>query len=135
MNLGEDKPMYQLMVESHFDAAHALHGYQGKCENLHGHRFRVVAKVRASKLDSIGLAYDFTELKAKLNEVLRRFDHTNLGEVLPFDSVNPSSENLASVIYSEMKENLTGTPVSLYSIEVWESPECCAEYRPGIQML
>jgi 6-pyruvoyltetrahydropterin/6-carboxytetrahydropterin synthase len=135
MNLVEDKPMYQLTVESHFDAAHALRGYKGKCENLHGHRFRVVAKIRASKLDSIGLVYDFTELKAKLNEVLRRFDHTNLGEILPFDSVNPSSENLASVIYSEMKEKLAGTPVSLYSIEVWESPECGAEYRPSIQML
>jgi 6-pyruvoyltetrahydropterin/6-carboxytetrahydropterin synthase len=135
MNLVEDKPMYQLTVESHFDAAHALRGYQGKCENVHGHRFRVMAKVRASKLDSIGLAYDFTELKAKLNEVLRRFDHTSLGEVLPFDSINPSSENLASVIYREMKGKLAGTPVSLYSIEVWESPECGVEYRPSTQML
>ncbi len=127
--------MYQLTVESHFDAAHALRGYQGKCESLHGHRFRVVARVRAGKLDATGLACDFTDLKARLNEVLRRFDHTNLGEVMPFNDINPSSENLAFVIYREMKEKLTGLPVSLYSVEVWESPECGAEYRPSIQML
>lgn len=127
--------MYQLTIESHFDAAHALQGYQGKCENLHGHRFRVVARVRASKLDPIGLACDFTELKARLNEVLQRFDHINLSQVIPFDHINPSSENLATVIYNEMQDHLSGLPVSLYSIEVWESPECGAEYRPDIRML
>ncbi len=125
--------MFQISVESHFDAAHALRGYQGKCENLHGHRFKVVARVRASKLNDIGLAYDFKELKAKLSDVLERFDHTNLNEVQPFNTINPSSENIAQTIYRELSPKIVG--VNLDAIEVWESPESCAEYRPSVVKL
>jgi 6-pyruvoyltetrahydropterin/6-carboxytetrahydropterin synthase len=125
--------MYQISVEQHFDAAHALRGYQGKCENLHGHRFKVVARIRASRLNEIGLAFDFTDLKDRLNGVLERFDHTNLNETAPFDDINPSSENIASTIYNELQKKLPG--IKLYSIEVWESPESCAEYRPSMQLL
>ena len=127
--------MYQLTVEAHFDAAHALRGYHGKCENLHGHRFRVLARVRARKLDEIGLAYDFTELKANLNQVLVRLDHSNLSEVPPFDVLNPSSENLAAVIFNDLARALAQAPVTLYSVEVWESPESGAEYRPDARLL
>ena len=127
--------MYQLTVEQHFDAAHALRGYQGRCENLHGHRFRVLARVKASRLDETGLAYDFTELKRRLAEVLTRFDHINLNDIPPFDRINPSSENIAATVYNEFQPKLAGTPVSLYSIEVWESPESGAEYRPTLRML
>ena len=125
--------MYQITVEQHFDAAHALRGYQGKCENLHGHRFRVVARLRTSKLNDIGLAFDFRDLKAKLNEVLERFDHTHLNEVAPFNTINPSSENIAATIYAELQKKLPG--VKLYSIAVWESPDASAEYRPSIKLL
>ena len=125
--------MYQITVEQHFDAAHALRGYQGKCENLHGHRFKVVAHIKASKLNEIGLAYDFRELKARLGEVLERYDHTNLNEIAPFNNINPSSENIAATIYNELQPKIKG--VSLVSIEVWESPESAAEYRPSVQLL
>ena len=108
--------MYQISVEEHFDAAHALRGYKGKCEALHGHRFRVVVKVRASQVDDIGLAYDFTELKSQLKSILDRFDHSLLNDVPPFDKINPSSENIASTIYNEMKPELIATPVSLANI-------------------
>ena len=64
--------MYKITVEQHFDAAHALRGYKGKCETLHGHRFRVVVRVKASRLDDIGLTYDFTELKSQLKAILDR---------------------------------------------------------------
>jgi len=122
--------MYEISVENHFDAAHFLRGYQGKCEALHGHRFRVVAKVSASKLDTTGLAYDFTELKQHLNDILSRFDHTCLNDVPPFDEINPSSENIAANIYNELKAKLTGAPISISSIEVWESPQAWVTYRP-----
>ena len=123
--------MYQIVVEQHFDAAHYLRGYQGKCEALHGHRFRVVVRVTAPKVDDIGLAYDFTELKRHLAAILKRFDHTCLNDVPPFDKINPSSENIASTIYDEIKPRLKEAPVSLASIEVWESPESGVEYREG----
>ena len=125
--------MYQITVEQHFDAAHALRGYKGKCENLHGHRFRVVARLRTSKLNEIGLAFDFRDLKGRLNEVLERFDHTNLNEIAPFNTINPSSENIAATVYSELQKKLPG--VKLFSVEVWESPESAAEYRPSMQLL
>lgn len=120
--------MYSISVEQHFDAAHALRGYKGKCEALHGHRFRVVARIEAKALDEIGLAYDFTELKAHLAEVIARFDHTNLNEVPPFDKLNPSSENIAANIYKELESRLTG--VSLTAVEVWESPQTGVSYSP-----
>ncbi len=123
--------MYQISIEQHFDAAHALRGYKGKCEALHGHRFRVVVRVKAAKLDDIGLAYDFVELKGKLKAILDRFDHSYLNDVPPFDKLNPSSENIASTIYEALKTELKEVPVSLDSVEVWESPESGVEYREG----
>ncbi|MCL2281119.1 MAG: 6-carboxytetrahydropterin synthase QueD [Dehalococcoidia bacterium] len=121
--------MYQITIEQHFDAAHALRGYQGQCENLHGHRFKVLARIQVDKLNNIGLAYDFRTLKTQLNHVLDKFDHTYLNEITPFDRINPSSENIASTIYHELAPNIEG--VKLVSIEVWESPESAAEYRPS----
>ncbi len=122
--------MYEISVEKHFDAAHFLRGYKGKCEALHGHRFRVVVRVSASKLDDIGIAYDFVELKQHLNDILSRFDHTCLNDVPPFDKINPSSENIAATLYSELQRKLAGAPVSISGIEVWESPQAGIAYSP-----
>ncbi len=122
--------MYQVSVEQHFDAAHFLRGYQGKCEALHGHRFRVVVKIKASEVDDIGIAYDFMELKRHLGNITSRFDHTCLNDVPPFDKIKPSSENIASTIYNELKLKLAGAPVSLSCVEVWESPQSGVTYSP-----
>ena len=122
--------MYQISIEMHFDAAHYLRDYQGKCENLHGHRYVVVAKVKASKLNEIGLAFDFTLLKKRLGEILSRLDHTCLNDVPPFVKINPSAENIASTIYNELKPTLTEEPASLSVIEVYESPDSWVTYSP-----
>jgi 6-pyruvoyltetrahydropterin/6-carboxytetrahydropterin synthase len=122
--------VYSISVEQHFDAAHALRGYKGKCEALHGHRFRVVARIEANALDDIGLAYDFTELKAHLAGAIARFDHVNLNDVPPFDKINPSSENLAANIYNELTSRLSGDKISLTAVEVWESPQTGVSYSP-----
>ena len=122
--------MYQVSVEQHFDAAHFLRGYRGKCEALHGHRFRVVVRVRAGAVDELGMAYDFTELKRHLGNILSRFDHTCLNDLAPFDEINPSSENIAAAIYGELHSALAGAPVSLACVEVWESPHSGAAYSP-----
>ncbi|HUV56370.1 MAG TPA: 6-carboxytetrahydropterin synthase QueD [Dehalococcoidales bacterium] len=122
--------MYQVSVEQHFDAAHFLRGYHGKCEALHGHRFRVVVKVTASQVDDIGMAYDFVELKRHLRDIVSRFDHSCLNDVPPFDRINPSSENIATTICNELHTKLTGAPVSISSVEVWESPQSGVAYTP-----
>ena len=119
--------MYQISVEQHFDAAHFLRGYRGKCEALHGHRFLVVVRVKSPVLDDIGLAYDFAELKQHLREILSRLDHTCVNDVPPFDTINPSSENMAAYIYDELKTRLVA-PVSVSSVEVWESPQTGVSY-------
>ncbi len=122
--------MYEISVEKHFDAAHFLRGYRGKCEALHGHRFQVVARVKASKLNDIGIAYDFAELKQHLADILASFDHTCLNDVPPFDKINPSSENIAARIYDELKGKLAAVPLSLSVVEVWESPQTRVAYSP-----
>ena len=122
--------MYEVSVRQHFDAAHYLRGYQGKCEDLHGHRFEVVVSVRAQSVDQIGLAYDFIELKELLREILERYDHTCLNEKSPFDQINPSSENIATIIYQELKERLGEAPHTISSVQVWESPETCVTFIP-----
>lgn len=122
--------MYQVSVEEHFDAAHYLRDYHGKCENLHGHRFKVGVTVSASELNEIGLAYDFVELKGHLRQTLASFDHTCLNDISPFDKINPSSENIAITIYNHLKSCLPQGVVSLTSVEVWESPESRIVYSP-----
>jgi len=122
--------MYQLFVEEHFDAAHYLPNYHGKCENLHGHRFKVVARLEVAKLDESGMAYDFAQLKQHLREILARFDHTCLNDVSPLDKIGPSSENIAATIYDTLQPHFSGSPVKLVSVEVWESPTTGVAYSP-----
>lgn len=122
--------MYQLFVEEHFDAAHYLPNYHGKCENLHGHRFKVIARLETAGLDETGIAYDFAQLKQHLRDVLSRFDHTCLNDVSPLDRIGPSSENIAVTIYDALQPRFVQSPVELVSIEVWESPTSGVAYSP-----
>lgn len=121
--------MYQIAVEQHFDAAHYLRGYRGKCEAVHGHRFTVVARIKADVLNDIGIAYDFADLKQHLKEIVNRFDHTCVNDVPPFNDINPSSENMAALIYDELAKRVAA-PVSVASVEVWESPQTGVSYTP-----
>ena len=118
--------MFVIEVREHFDAAHALRGYKGKCENLHGHRFEVVATLKAAELDETGLAFDFTVLKRHLREILASYDHTCLNDVPPFDGINPSSENIAVTIYEEFRKR----ELLIFSIQVYESADSCVTYVP-----
>ena len=122
--------MYKVSIERHFDAAHYLREYEGKCENLHGHRYKVVANLKTDVLDEIGLAFDFTVLKKSIDEILERFDHTCLNDIDPFTSINPSSENIASTICSELQQRLDKQTAEIESIEVWESPDAWITYFP-----
>ena len=122
--------MYHLFVEEHFDAAHYLRNYQGKCENLHGHRFKVIARLEAAKLDKAGLAYDFAQLKRQLRETIAPFDHACLNDVSPFDKIEPSCENIAATVYNELQPHFLESTVTLACVEVWESPTSGAAYSP-----
>ena len=122
--------MYEVSVRSHFDAAHYLRGYEGKCESLHGHRFEVVVNLRAEKVDEVGMAYDFSKLKRQLAQVVDVLDHQCLNDLPVFATVNPSSENLASFIYNGLRPLLAGHDVRIWSVQVWESPQSAVTYFP-----
>ncbi len=120
--------MYQLFIEEHFDAAHLLRDYHGKCENMHGHRFKVVIRLKATKLQQNGLAYDFALLKRSLRETLARYDHAFLNEITPFDIIEPSCENIAATLYDELLPQFANLPVTLTHVEIWETPSTGVSY-------
>jgi 6-pyruvoyltetrahydropterin/6-carboxytetrahydropterin synthase len=120
--------MYELMVESKFAAAHQLRGYKGKCENLHGHNWRVTVAATAERLNEQGLAIDFHDLKKALRDVLDQLEHTFLNDIFPFTQINPSSENLAKWIYDTLVKKLNDDNVEVASVTVWESDSASASY-------
>ena len=121
--------MYKLMIETSFASAHQLRGYKGKCENLHGHSWKVQVYVAAEKLDEIDIAIDFHDLKRMTNEIVSQLDHKFLNDLFPFTEKNPSSENIAKWIYESLKKRLIEYPsVSISSVTVWESETASATY-------
>jgi 6-pyruvoyltetrahydropterin/6-carboxytetrahydropterin synthase len=124
--------MFEVSVDAAFAAAHRLRGYQGKCEELHGHNYRVRLVVAGEQLDQIGLLQDFTVLKRVLRGIVDKLDHKYLNELPPFDSMNPSAENLARFIHDETARQLDGQmgEASLASVTVWETDTASATYKP-----
>jgi 6-pyruvoyltetrahydropterin/6-carboxytetrahydropterin synthase len=121
--------MYELTIKSHFDAAHALRGYQGECRQLHGHTWDVEVTVAGESLDDVGIVYDFKVLKEDLAVVLADYDHAYLNDVAPFDEINATAENLARVVYERLSERITAG-VDVTEVAVWESPIARVAYRP-----
>lgn len=124
------KSVWYLTVRGEFSAAHALRHYQGKCENMHGHNYGAELTVRGEKLTpDTELAMDFSEMKRIFREVLEQLDHHVLNETPPFDSINPSSENLARHIWKQLEPRFASLPVELYSVTVSEKAAQSATYR------
>ncbi|HZV83299.1 MAG TPA: 6-carboxytetrahydropterin synthase QueD [Geobacteraceae bacterium] len=120
--------MYRLKVVTSFAAAHNLNNYQGECENLHGHNWRVEVVVKARELDKAGLCIDFKILKAETKELLGTLDHKYLNELDQFKGLSPSSENISKFVYSELSKKLNDGNVKVEMITVWESDFACASY-------
>ncbi len=119
--------MYELSIETQFSAAHQLRGYKGKCEQMHGHNWRVQVSISSEKLNDIGIVMDFHDLKKVTNEIISSLDHSYLNEVFPFTEINPSSENIAKWIFESAKKRLEKV-VKVNSITVWESENSSATY-------
>ena len=124
--------MYEVSVDETFAAAHNLRGYKVKCENLHGHNYKVRVTLAGKEVDSVGLLYDFVHLKQVIQSVIRSLDHKYLNELSPFDVLNPSAENIARYIYDQTAKQLHQAPngAGVSSITVWESDVTAATYRP-----
>lgn len=122
--------MFFLTVEDHFSSAHQLRGYKGKCENLHGHNWKVLLTVKGEILNEIGLLIDFHDLRKMLKETLALIDHCNINETVHFKSTNPSSEELAKFIYLQMESQLEKEKtVSVKTVTVFESEKCSCSYE------
>jgi 6-pyruvoyltetrahydropterin/6-carboxytetrahydropterin synthase len=124
--------MFEVFVDETFSAGHALRGYRGKCENVHGHNYRVRITIAGAKLDSVGLLMDFSQVKKAIQGVLQTLDHRFLNDMAPFDLINPSAENIARHIYQETARLLPPNPAgaAIASITVWETDTTAATFRP-----
>ena len=124
--------MFQVSVEETFSAGHALRGYKGKCENPHGHNYRVRVNVEGEQLDSIGLLYDFMHLKHILRELIGGVDHKFLNDQAPFDAINPRPKTWPSFSTTRRPGRCSEAPNAprITSITVWETDETSATYTP-----
>ena len=123
--------MFEVSVEETFAAGHALRGYRGKCENPHGHNYKVQITLAGQELDPIGLLFDFKDLKAAMGEIVDRLDHQFLNDLEPFQRLNPSAENMARYFYQEIGESLaraTNGRVKVKQVKVWETDTTTATY-------
>jgi 6-pyruvoyltetrahydropterin/6-carboxytetrahydropterin synthase len=120
--------MYEITVISNFSGAHRLRYLHGKCEELHGHNWKVEVSVVSSRLGKEGVAIDFGILKHKLEKVLKSLDHTYLNDLPSFSGIEPSSENISKYIFDKLKSDFKGHPVTLKKVTAWESETACATY-------
>lgn len=119
--------MFEICVEHTFAAGHALRNYYGKCENVHGHNYRVQVAIEGPDVDENGLLYDFADLKKRLRASTEYLDHQFINDLKPFDEVNPSAENIAKFIFDDIQKSLNTAFLSY--VKVWETPTSFAIYR------
>ncbi len=123
--------MFEVSVEKTFASGHALRNYKGKCENVHGHNYRVQVTVQGEHLDANGLLVDFLELKRLMDGVVEYLDHRFINDLPPFTELNPSAENIAKYFHDEMSGGMTqDVAVRISEVKVWETDTSMALYRP-----
>ncbi|SFM42656.1 6-carboxytetrahydropterin synthase QueD [Thermodesulforhabdus norvegica] len=120
--------LYEVKIQAGFAAAHQLRNFRGKCENLHGHNWKVEVVVRGTRLDECGILVDFGELKKATNELLEELDHKLLNDHPCFRDVNPSSEHIARFIFQRLSQKFNGKYRWVHCVSTWESDNACATY-------
>ena len=122
--------MFEISVDYTFAAGHALRGYKGKCENIHGHNYKVRVIVAGDTLNHIGLLMDFVDLRASIKTMAEKWDHRFLNDLPPFDQINPSAENMARAFYEGIEPDVRKQGLLVHSVTVWETDTTSAMYRP-----
>ena len=123
--------MFEISVEHTFAAGHALREYKGKCENVHGHNYKVRVTVVGDKLNPAGLLMDFADLRAEIKRLIENLDHRFLNDIPPFDRLNPSAENLAKYICDNLEPQASNQGLRVLGVTVWETDTTSATYRPS----
>jgi 6-pyruvoyltetrahydropterin/6-carboxytetrahydropterin synthase len=123
--------MFEVSVEQTFAAGHALRNYKGKCENVHGHNYRVRVTIAGEQLDAAGLLVDFVDVKRLMGGAIEYLDHRFINDLPPFDELNPSAENIAKYFYDRVNAGMKDdAPVKISEVRVWETDTSSAVYRP-----
>jgi 6-pyruvoyltetrahydropterin/6-carboxytetrahydropterin synthase len=120
---------YTMKVVTDFAAAHYLRGYDGPCNRLHGHNWKIEVEATASKLDEVGMGIDFKDLKGHTKVLLDKLDHYNLNDIPPFDEINPTAENLSCYIYTELSKSVNDGRVRISCVTIWETERACVRYE------
>ncbi|HUV49665.1 MAG TPA: 6-carboxytetrahydropterin synthase QueD [Anaerolineae bacterium] len=121
--------MFELKVITHFAAAHRLNMVAKKCENMHGHNWKIEVCVGSKRLNSAGIIIDFGEIKKQVAEITAKLDHCVLNELDCFQDNNPSSENIALYIAEELQAIIKNKDIKVTSVTAWESEDACATYK------
>ncbi len=120
--------MYELKVTTHFAAAHQLTMVGEKCENLHGHNWKIEVYVTGEKLDQAGVLVDFDVIKKQVAEIMSTLDHRYLNDLEFFQNNPPSSENIAYFVAQQLQKKIDNSAVHLSRVSAWESDNACATY-------
>ena len=123
--------MYEISVDYTFAAGHALRNYKGKCENVHGHNYKLRVTVEGAELDSTGLLMDFIDVRAAIRALVERLDHQFLNDLPPFDKLNTSAENIARYFSDALEPQVREQGLRVRAVTVWETDATSATYRPG----
>ncbi len=119
--------MYRVSKVMYFEAAHFLRGYEGACQNLHGHSYKLEITIESERLNSLGMVVDFKKIKEFMQNIIDRYDHSCLNEFYEYKENNPTAENMAREIYEELKRYIY-VELHLVSVKVWETRDSYAEY-------
>ena len=122
--------MYELKIVTHFSAAHQLTMVGEKCENMHGHNWKIEVYVTGKKLDEAGVLVDFGIIKKQVAEIMSLLDHKYLNDLDFFKIDQPSSENIAGVVARELQKRIDNSAVSVSRVAAWETENACATYIP-----
>ncbi len=120
--------MYEIKVISTFSAAHSLRNYPGNCKNIHGHNWKIEVVMQSRSLDDIGMSMDFRRLRQETQGLLDMLDHTYINENPPFNSLNPTAENMAHWLYETLSRKLNDQNARVSRVNVWENENSSASY-------
>jgi len=120
--------MYEIKIVTTFSAAHSLRNYPGNCKNIHGHNWKIEVVMQSEHLDDLGMSIDFRMLKQETEGLLNTLDHTFLNDHSPFNTINPTAENMARWLYEALSKRVNGPRAKVSRLSVWENENSSASY-------
>jgi 6-pyruvoyltetrahydropterin/6-carboxytetrahydropterin synthase len=120
--------MYQITIETHFSSAHRLRNYNGECERLHGHNWKVQIFVASDVLSDLGMVMDFKDIKSNVKPLIGKLDHQYLNDIPPFTEINPTTENISKYLFDEFSKLINTDQIKVTKVEIWESTTSSASY-------